>query len=284
MLDRAGAPLRVAWRREARRRARRASRSTARAPRRSTPARRPAASPTACSSAAPPRSSRSTSGRGQLAWALRTRPARHRARAHQRARPSSPTPSAAPVDLVVADLSFISLRRPSRRRCGRCTHPTRRSRAAGEAAVRGRPRAGSARAVSCATPTCTAPCCARSRDGLAGHGLRRRRRDGVAAARRRRQRRVPLRTADATVARRRRACSTPPSTSDRVSRGARDVRRSGSLPHRDRPAAATCARARRRPGSPSTASRCACRPPTPTRRARAISRSTPTTSPTASTS
>ena len=49
-------------------------------------------------------------GYGQLAWRLRTDPRVHGPRPHQRARADPRARSAAPVDLVVGDLSFISLR------------------------------------------------------------------------------------------------------------------------------------------------------------------------------
>ena len=49
-------------------------------------------------------------GYGQLVWRLRSDDAGAGARPHQRARARHPTRSAAPVELTVADLSFISLR------------------------------------------------------------------------------------------------------------------------------------------------------------------------------
>ena len=132
---------------------------------------------------------------------------------------SSPTTSAAPVDVAVADLSFISLRH--RRARARPLHRARRRpRAAGEAAVRSRAAPASARAASCAIPAVHRAVLHEVRDGLRDAGAARGRRDGVAAARRRRQRRVPgaLRRARPRARRR------PP----RRRRGARQERRDAS--------------------------------------------------------
>ena len=76
-------------------------------------------------------------GRGQLAWSLRDDP-RVTVLERTNVRHLEPDDLGGPVDLAVADLSFISLR-PSRPRSSRCTHARRRPRAAGQAAVRGRP-------------------------------------------------------------------------------------------------------------------------------------------------
>ena len=78
-------------------------------------------------------------GYGELAWSLRTD---DRVRVHERTNVRTLTPEAidGPVDLVVADLSFISLRLvlPALTACARAG---RRPAADGQAAVRGRPRA-----------------------------------------------------------------------------------------------------------------------------------------------
>ena len=76
-------------------------------------------------------------GHGQLHERLRADPRVDRARAHQRPHRSTPDAIGGPVDVVVADLSFISLRTvaPALLACARSGG---RPRAAGEAAVRGR--------------------------------------------------------------------------------------------------------------------------------------------------
>ena len=80
-------------------------------------------------------------GHGQLHQRAAGRPAGRRPRALQRPRTSTPEAIGGPVDLVVADLSFISLR-PCCRRCWPCAAPGAPTRAPGEAAVRGRPGRG----------------------------------------------------------------------------------------------------------------------------------------------
>ena len=145
-------------------------------------------------------------GRGQLRVGAAQRPARHGAGAHERARPRARRSSAGAVDVVAADLSFISLVTvaPALVRCstddadlvllvkpqfeaGRC--PGRRGRR------RARPR----RAPSGAPRGPRRPRRARSSS--------RGRRDGVAASRRRRQRRVPVPLPTRTA---RAASTTPP--------------------------------------------------------------------------
>ncbi len=78
-------------------------------------------------------------GYGELAWALRTD---DRVRVHERTNVRTLTPEAidGPVDLVVADLSFISLRLVLPALVG-CAREGADMRAHGQAAVRGRPRA-----------------------------------------------------------------------------------------------------------------------------------------------
>ena len=75
----------------------------------STRARRPAGSPTSCSTAAPPRSWPSTSATGSSSGGCA---ADDRVQVHDRTnvRTLSPDDIGGPVDLTVADLSFISLR------------------------------------------------------------------------------------------------------------------------------------------------------------------------------
>ncbi len=98
-------------------------------------------------------------GRGQLAWSLRGDP-RVTVLERTNVRALEPGDVGGAVDLTVADLSFISLLTVAPALAA--LHPQRRRlRAAGEAAVRGRPRRASARAVSYATPKCTERCCAR---------------------------------------------------------------------------------------------------------------------------
>ena len=81
-------------------------------------------------------------GYGQLAWSLRSDDRVRGARPHQRPRRSTPELIGGPVDLVVGDLSFISLRAGARPRWSACTARRRRPGADGEAAVRGRQGAG----------------------------------------------------------------------------------------------------------------------------------------------
>ena len=76
----------------------------------STPARRPAGSPTACSRRGAAHVVRGRRRPRPARLGAPQRPAGHRARAHQRARASSPRDLGGPVDVAVADLSFISLR------------------------------------------------------------------------------------------------------------------------------------------------------------------------------
>ena len=91
-------------------------------------------------------------GYGQLAWSLRTD---DRVSVLDRTNVRDLTPEAigGPVDLVVADLSFISLRLvlPA---LAACADRRRRPAADGQAAVRGRPGPARARAASSATPRC----------------------------------------------------------------------------------------------------------------------------------
>ena len=76
-------------------------------------------------------------GRGQLAWSLRTDP-RVTVRERVNVRALTPDDLGGPVDLAVADLSFISLLTVAPALAA-CTPGRRRPRAAGEAAVRGGP-------------------------------------------------------------------------------------------------------------------------------------------------
>ena len=170
---------------------------------------RPAASPTSCCAAAPRSCSRSTSGYGLLGLAAPAGPAGHGARPHQRARPEPDGAAGRAPDLVVADLSFISLGlvlpalvpvRDAGRRPG----------ADGQAAVRGRQGAAGRGAGSSATRRCAAsgtrawPPGGRAR-------ARRPRRHGEPAARAVRERGVlPV-----AAARRRRLDDSRPRPSDR---------------------------------------------------------------------
>ena len=187
-----------------------------------------------------------------------------------------------PVDLAVADLSFISLLTVAPA-LAPLHDARRRLRAAGEAAVRGRAAPGSARAASSATPTSTAPCSARCATGSRGSACSSSTSMPSPLPRRRRQRRVPraLRRARPAARRRRRARRR---VDDAVARSRSvpvTVRRVGLVPHPNRAAAAELA-STRPTVSPSTASRCAARHDADG----AGSRLAPTssTSPTASTS
>ena len=102
-------------------------------------------------------------GRGQLAWALRT-DTRVSLLERTNARNLEPEHIGGAVDLVVADLSFISLRTVAPALV-RCTHRGRRSRAVGEAAVRSGPCPRRQGRASCAIPTSTGPCSTRSSTG-----------------------------------------------------------------------------------------------------------------------
>ena len=102
-------------------------------------------------------------GYGQLAWPLRQDDAGHRPRPHERPRPD-PGLVGEPVDLVVGDLSFISLDARARRRCSAVTA------ADGDLVLMVKPqfevgRTGSARAASCATRRCGARRSRRRRRG-----------------------------------------------------------------------------------------------------------------------
>ena len=103
----------------------------------STSARRPAGSPTACSSAAPRTWWRSTSGRGQLAWALRNDP---RVTVMERTNVRELEAGAVdPPGRPVRRRPLVHLAAHRRAQPARAHHARRRLRAAGEAAVRGRP-------------------------------------------------------------------------------------------------------------------------------------------------
>ena len=173
-----------------------ASRCPSRAGAPSMPERPPAASPTACSSAAPPTSTPSTSATGSSTPRLRA-DARVTVLEHTNVRTLTPAelraadPAFEPCPLVVADLSFISLRSvvpaltAARRRARRRPGPP------GQAPVRGGPRRRLAGQGRRARPR---PLAGRAR----GRGVRARRRrnrhhggDGLPPDRRRRQRRVP---------------------------------------------------------------------------------------------
>ena len=117
--------------------------------------RRPAASRTACCSAARSTSSRSTSPTASSTARLRDGPARDRDRAHQRPRARPPTTCPYRPDLVVVDVSFISLTQGPAGRAAAPAPATLRLPGAGQAAVRGRARAdrqGRRRARSGAAP------------------------------------------------------------------------------------------------------------------------------------
>ena len=102
----------------------------------STPGRRPAGSPTSCCGPAPRRWSRSTSA--TASWPGRCAPTSGCV-VHDRTNVRDLTPDlvGGPVDLVVGDLSFISLD-PGARRAARRRARGRRPGADGQAAVRGR--------------------------------------------------------------------------------------------------------------------------------------------------
>ena len=123
---------------------------------RSTSARRPAASPTCCCSAAPRKVYAIDVGYGQLAWSLRQDP-RVVVLERQNARNMDLDARARAVrprrDRRVVHLARRSCCRASPSCCARRGQADRR---AGQAAVRGRPRARSARAASCATRRCAA--------------------------------------------------------------------------------------------------------------------------------
>ena len=182
--------------------------------------------------------------------------------------PRAGATSAAPVDLAVADLSFISLLTvaPALARCTDADADlvllVKPQFEAGRARVG---KGGIVRDPDGAPRRCSTRCATASRDA----GLARGRRDGVAAARRRRQRRVPRARADA---------ARPPLDDDRARRAVVDavarrerraVRVVGLVPHRDRPARAR-AGAHARPSWLARARRrgARARRPTPTRRAR----------------
>ena len=155
------AQLGLPRRAQAARRARRVPGRRSRAAARSTPAPPPAASPRCCSAAAPPRSSPSTSA--TASWPGRCAPTTGSA-VHERTNVRTLTPEAidGPVDLVVADLSFISLRLVlpgahrlrARRTPTCCRWSSRSSRSAAS---------GSAPAAWSATPSTACRPCWRSR-------------------------------------------------------------------------------------------------------------------------
>ena len=98
---------------------------------------RPAASPTCCCAPGRGEVVAVDVGYGQLVWTLQTRPPGPGARPHQRPRDRPRARSAAPVDLVVGDLSFISLELVLDALIAR-DGAGRRPGADGQAAVRGR--------------------------------------------------------------------------------------------------------------------------------------------------